>query len=156
MWNQCFKISFSLVIFSFLCLFFTLPTYANDRTVVEKMTSIEMKKLITDEGFSDVTIDGDDDLIVKMNGYRVLVFVRGNNYTNIQYRFSIGGTSATLRSVNDWNRTKKFTKSYLDNDGDPVLEMDLDLDGGVTIAKIKDSILTFSRSQAAFLMEVAK
>ena len=129
---------------------------AQESQIVETITSEQMRSLFHDQGFSNVEIDSDDDLIVRMQGYGILVFVRGNNYSNIQYRFSVAGTSTTMRDVNDWNRSKKFTKAYLDNDGDPVLEMDVDLDGGVTWKRIEDSILTYNQSLVAFLREVAR
>ncbi len=129
---------------------------AQDTRIVEKMTSAEMKSLLQSEGFTSVEIDSDDDLIVKMQGYHVLIFVRTNNYTNIQYRFAVGGTNVTLQDLNEWNKGKLFTKAYLDDDGDPVLEMDVDLAGGVTIARIKDSIRTFDQSLAAFLSEITR
>lgn len=129
---------------------------AQDNRVVQTLNSAQMTALLQDQGFSNVEIDRDDDIIVRMQGYRVLVIVRGGNYSRILYRFALAGTSATLRDVNEWNRTKLFTRAYLDNDGDPVLEMDVDLDGGVTIARIKDSIRTYNVSLAAFLREVAK
>ncbi len=129
---------------------------AQDTRVVQTLTSAQMKSLLQDQGFPNVEVDSDDDLIVRMQGYRVIVFVRGGNYSRIQFFFALGGTSATMRDVNDWNRTKLFTRAYLDNNGNPVLEMDVDLDGGVTIARIKDSIRTYNQSLAAFLREVAK
>jgi hypothetical protein len=52
--------------------------------------------------------------------------------------------------VNDWNRDKNYTKAFLDKDGDPNLEMDLDLAGGVTVARVKDAISTFEQSLKAF------
>lgn len=30
--------------------------------------------------------------------------------------------------INDWNKEKRFSRAYIDGSGDPVLEMDLDLD----------------------------
>lgn len=30
--------------------------------------------------------------------------------------------------INEWNRDKRFGRAYVDNSGDPVIEMDLDLD----------------------------
>ncbi len=138
-----------------LVMTFASATFAQDQRVVERISSAQMKSLVEMEGFPNVEIDGDDDLIVRMQGYRIIIFVRGNNYQQIKYRFAVGGTKFTLRDVNEWNRSMTFSKAYLDNDGDPVLEMDVDLEGGVTLARIKDSIRTFNTSLAAFLREVA-
>ena len=39
-----------------------------------------------------------------------------------------GETPLTL--INDWNRDKRFGRAFLDKEGDPYLQMDVDLDGG--------------------------
>lgn len=129
---------------------------AQDTRVVQTLTSAQMKSLLHDQGFPDVEVDSDDDLIVRMQGLTVIVFVRGNNYSNIKYVFSLSGASATMRDLNDWNSTRNFTKTYLNNDGDPALEMDVNLRGGVTIERIKNSIRTYDFSLATFLREVIK
>ncbi len=49
----------------------------------------------------------------------------------------------TLAFVNAWNYEKRFAKVYLDRDGDLVLEWDVDLDGGVSVAYVAESIATF-------------
>lgn len=36
----------------------------------------------------------------------------------------------TLDQINDWNKSQRFGRAYLDKDGDPILEMDVDLDDG--------------------------
>lgn len=50
-------------------------------------------------------------------------------------------TAPTLDRINEWNRTKRFGRAYLDKEGDPILEMDVDLDdGGVSRALFIDNI----------------
>jgi hypothetical protein len=39
-------------------------------------------------------------------------------------------TNPTLSTINDWNRGQRFGRAYLDNEMDPILEMDVDLDDG--------------------------
>jgi hypothetical protein len=36
----------------------------------------------------------------------------------------------SLDLINQWNRSQRFGRAYLDNEGDPILEMDVDLDDG--------------------------
>jgi len=38
--------------------------------------------------------------------------------------------SPGLQSMNEWNKAQRFGKAYLDNENDPILEMDVDLDDG--------------------------
>jgi hypothetical protein len=128
----------------------------DDQQVVETISSQLMRDLLLAEGFTDVEIDQDDDIIVRMNGYRLIIFVRPNEYSTILFRFAISGSNADYLTVNDWDKTRLYTRAFLDEDGDPVLEMDLDLTGGVTIARIRDAIRTYSQMHASFLVEITK
>ncbi len=47
-----------------------------------------------------------------------VIFKSGYNLTN--------GLSAM--KINEWNRNKRFSRAYIDDEGDPFLEMDLNLD----------------------------
>ncbi len=38
----------------------------------------------------------------------------------------------TIDEVNKWNRENRFVKAYIDDEGDPILEMDVNLHLGVT------------------------
>ena len=51
------------------------------------------------------------------------------------------GDQVSLESVNEWNRTKRFGRAYIDDENDPILEMDVDLDdGGVSRMLFIDNI----------------
>ena len=46
-----------------------------------------------------------------------------------------------LPKINEWNRTKRFARAFLDKENDPILEMDVDLDdGGLSPALFIDDI----------------
>ena len=51
-----------------------------------------------------------------------------------------------LERVNEWNKNRFYSRSHVDDDGDPVLELELDLAGGVTEARIEDFFKTCLRS----------
>ena len=38
--------------------------------------------------------------------------------------------SVSIESMNEWNRSKRFGRGYIDDENDAVLEMDVDLDDG--------------------------
>ncbi|HYD36053.1 MAG TPA: YbjN domain-containing protein [Allosphingosinicella sp.] len=47
----------------------------------------------------------------------------------------------TLERINEWNRSQRFGRAYLDKENDPILEMDVDLDdGGVSQLLFIDNI----------------
>ena len=49
-----------------------------------------------------------------------------------------------LTAVNDWNARSRFGRAYIDETGDPVIELDLLLSGGVTVQTVKDYIDVFA------------
>jgi hypothetical protein len=50
-------------------------------------------------------------------------------------------TPVTLTQINDYNRSQRFGRAYLDKENDPILEMDVDLDdGGVAPLLFIDNI----------------
>ena len=50
-------------------------------------------------------------------------------------------TPVDLERINEWNRTQRFGRAYLDKQNRPVLEMDVDLDdGGVSPLLFIDNI----------------
>ena len=49
--------------------------------------------------------------------------------------------SPTLDLINQWNRSQRFGRGYLDKTNDPILEMDVDLDdGGLSPALFIDNV----------------
>lgn len=70
---------------------------------------------------------------------------------SIQYRALFEKNERfTLAFVNAWNYEKRFAKTYLDSDNDLVLEWDVDLDGGVTVGFVSESVATFQTMLTAF------
>jgi hypothetical protein len=61
------------------------------------------------------------------------------------YRFTL---------INRWNRTRRKGRAHLDEDGDPCLEEELDLDGGVSDDAIREWVRSFHLAMAAFGGEV--
>ena len=51
-----------------------------------------------------------------------------------------------LSAINEWNRTSRFGRAYVDDQGDPVVELDLLLAGGVTMQTIKEYINVFTET----------
>lgn len=60
-------------------------------------------------------------------------------------------TPPTVWTVNGFNQSKRFARAFLNEDGDPIIESDLDLFGGVT----EDAILRFVLRFAVTLNEFA-
>lgn len=48
-------------------------------------------------------------------------------------------TKPALVAMNEFNQKSRFAKAYLDDDADPVVELDINLDGGVSSKNLDDT-----------------
>src|SRR5690606_2985734 len=80
--------------------------------------------------------DGDPRIRGKIEGVSYQVFFMNctdnKNCEDINFYAVFPGNKQTLEAVNAWNRDKRFSKSYLDTDLDPVIEFDVNLEYGVS------------------------
>jgi hypothetical protein len=100
------------------------------------------------KGFGSATLEkdskGDPKITGRIDGTAYTVFfygcVNNKDCDNIQF-YSAWNASGkySLRQINEWNRTKRWGKAYLDNDDDPVLEMEANLDFGVSTKNLEDT-----------------
>ena len=64
--------------------------------------------------------------------------------TTIQFYTGFTDVKATLERINDWNKSQRWARAYVDKDGDPVMEMDVDMDfGGLSKELFYDNLGTF-------------
>jgi Putative bacterial sensory transduction regulator len=133
---------------------FAAAAQAGDKDIIESVTRNDVQELLEDEGFS-VEVDEDGDLLWKLEGYNTWMFIAKDG-ESLQFYAPFGDGNATLKKVNTWNQTRRYSRSYLDDEGDPRLELDLDMAGGVTVARIKDFFLTCRVSFTAWTTEVVQ
>jgi len=75
--------------------------------------------------------------------------------SSIQYYSGWSGHSKNRDIViNRWNQTHRFWRAYSDQEGDLVLEMDVDLEGGIHYENIVTSIDTWRAIVGSFRTEV--
>jgi hypothetical protein len=106
------------------------------------------------EGYA-TSKDDDGDIVWKIDGMKSFMLI-SNDGESMQFHAAFGDGNATLKKVNDWNKKRRFSRSYLDDSGDPHLELDLDLAGGVTKSRIVDFLKTCTTSFRAWSSEVVK
>jgi hypothetical protein len=61
-----------------------------------------------------------------------------------------------LAEVNDWNANRRMSKAYIDDENDPVLEMDVNLDFGVTRRNFDDWVDYWQLALRTFTQDVLK
>jgi hypothetical protein len=131
-------------------------TPSSDARVLTTITGTELNDILNEAGYAGGKVDGDGDVFLKLED-RSVYFLIAANKESIQAK-AAWRTDDTSRPTHDklntWNQTKRYSKTYLDKDRDPVLQLDLDLAGGITVARVKDFALTVRASIRAFADEV--
>ena len=89
-----------------------------------------------------------------VEGYKGLLIINDKG-DSIQFYIGFDDAEKTnLVRVNEWNKTRKYSRSYLDEEGDPILMLDLDRVGGVTGERIIDYLQTCRLSLPLWKREV--
>jgi hypothetical protein len=120
--------------------------------IIAKLSSDELRQLLQSEGYS-VRVDKDLDTVWMIDG-KMCHIVASKSGSSIAFFVAYKNSKTTLAKINEWNKDKRFSRTYLDEDGDPVLQIDLDLSGGVTIERIRDFFTTCKLSFEVWRKEV--
>jgi hypothetical protein len=125
-----------------------LPGAANAQ-LISATNPESVAKVLRDKGYrAELTKDSEGDPLIKSGAEGVnflLLFFNctdGKSCATVQFYagFDRQG-SFSLEKLNEWNRTKRFGRAYRDNEGDPVIEMDVDMDdGGMSKALFEDNV----------------
>ena len=116
----------------------------------QQMNGPQLLRLMEELG-TDPTLDRDgvgDPMIEAFNGgveYTVFFYdcddAKRRSCQSLLFYFGIsldGGTSAA--EMNTWNAESRFTRAYMDEVGDPILEMDVVLYGGLSETAIAERL----------------
>lgn len=115
--------------------------------LIERATPELYIRAVTEAGYTVVNRT-ERFIQVDMFGLKVQLFPQETSAQLFAGFSAEGALPAGL--TNDWNRTKRFSRAYIDGDGDPVLESDLDLEGGISEAAVVAWVKTFAISLQAF------
>lgn len=94
---------------------------------------------------NDQAPDGSPRLTGRIDGTRYGVYFYGcddkqRNCNEIQFSAGWSNVQVSLAQINTWNRDKRYCKAYLDGEGDPMLELDINLRYNVTRENLADTV----------------
>lgn len=122
--------------------------------LIKTISISQLESIAKQEGYS-VTRDKDGDLKWKLEGYSSYLVVAGD-HQSIQFYVGFDDSHVSWQAINRWNRNRIYSRSYLDDEGSPFLELDLDLEGGVSQARVVNFLFTCRVSFLAWLREVIR
>lgn len=117
---------------------------STSRSSGEVITTIsvgDLRSLLSEMGYEPRSLEGQDNAwAVQMGDRPVLIRIGSEGKNLLLWSYVQGGS---LNKVNEWNKEKRFSRAYLDGDGDANVEWDIDLEGGVTVDAVREGIRTF-------------
>lgn len=134
----------------------TVATSAyNKSEVLSSITQNQLVEVLQTNGFGYELIEGNDKVLrVIISGMKATVLISESSLQYYAAASKVGTPEQMLQAVNQWNVEKRFSRSYVDRDGDPVLELDLDMNGGVTYQRLEDFLATVTKSVLAWTMHM--
>ena len=142
--------------FAPLALLLATPAHAE---LVNAANPETIKAIVESQGWPATIVakEGDDPYIESnRGGLKFLVLFmnceEGQNCKTLQYYMGFSDAKdVTLERLNQWNKEKRFARAYKDDAGDPVLEMDVDLDfAGIPRENVGETFNTWASLMDSF------
>lgn len=126
-----------------------VPLVAAGQDELQKSyTDEELVKILNDDGYRAVEISEERVITIKIDGLTYVLFVYDDD--DLQLYFGVTGYELDAEDMNTWNRTKRLSRAYIDDDNDPVLEADLLANAGYTREQFLEWLEVFSFSAREF------
>ena len=136
-----------LMIFVFSVSIFSYSNISSAQELIDAQDPSEIQNLASGHGSARLTTDSVGDPMVRgrIDGKAYLIYfygcTEGKNCRSISFATYWTGTQGVTREkIEEWNQTNRFGYAYLDSDGDPRLDMDVNLFGGDSGKNLDDTI----------------
>jgi hypothetical protein len=122
------------------------PARLQAQALLTEVSPKEMTKLLGSMGFEvkeQKALESDQHALkFELSGYTVVMFLANGN-TDAQLYVGFSDEQVTPQQMNEWNKAHRFSRAYVDGDGNPILETDIDFTGGVSEDNIKAWVRLF-------------
>lgn len=127
----------------------SLPVVAAGQDALQKSyTDEELVEILKDDGYRVVEISEERVITIRVDGSTYVLFVYDDD--DLQLYFGVTGYTLDSDDMNTWNRTKRLSRAYIDDENDPVLEADLLANAGYTKEQFLEWFEVFNYSAREF------
>ncbi len=114
----------------------------------------QLVAMLQDEGFRKVKIVEPTVIEIAIDGIEYYLFVYDDG--DLQLWFGLTDYDVNIEDMNEWNRTRRLTRAYIDDENDPILEADLLANAGYTAKQLSEWVSVFDGISRAFRDYVAE
>jgi len=108
----------------------------------------ELIEMLKDDGFRAVELTEERVIKIRVDGLPYFLYIYDDD--DLQLYFGLTGYSVDVNAMNDWNRTRRLSRAYIDDENDPVLEADLLANAGYTKEQFLEWFKVFTYSVLEF------
>jgi hypothetical protein len=135
--------------FVLVAIAFALPVVAGaEEQLKKRYTDEELVEILKNDGYRAVEISDERVITIKVDGTTYALYVYDDD--DLQLYFGVTGYILTPEQLNEWNRTKRLSRAYLDDENDPILEADLLANAGFTEQQFLEWFKVFNYSAIEF------
>ncbi|GGK74879.1 YbjN domain-containing protein [Amphritea balenae] len=122
--------------------------------LVDSYNDTEVKQILRDEGYGSVRIIEQGEVRFKADGKVYVLYIHKDGDMHLYF----GSTDMNLNfeNINEWNRTTRLSRAYLDEEMHTALETDLLANAGINKEMIIEMIKVFIQTSVPRFIEFAK
>lgn len=117
----------------------------------------EILDLAKGHGSAELSTDKQGDPLIqgRIKGYKYQILFydckSGNNCETVTFDAAWENSGdVDLKKINEWNQNKRFGRAFLDSDGDPALDWDVNLTHGVNSKNFDDTLQIWGNAMEQF------
>lgn len=122
--------------------------------LVESFSDQEVKRMLKSEGYGSVSIVDPGKIRFKADGQTNLLHIHDDGDMHIYYGAT--GIELTYKSINEWNKSSRLSRAYLDDDMDIALETDLLSNGGINEKMVLEMVKVFTQTSVPRFVKFAR
>ncbi|WP_432472665.1 YbjN domain-containing protein [Amphritea sp. HPY] len=122
--------------------------------LVESYNDNDVKQMLKDEGYGSVKIIEEGKIRFKADGQIYVIYLHEDGDMHVY--FGSSGLELNYKDMNEWNRTTRLSRAYLDDDNDIALETDLLANAGINRDMVLQMVKVFVQTSAPRFIEFAQ
>lgn len=126
-----------------------IPAAAWADTIQAKFNDAQLLKIVQDLGYGKAEIRKKGHVQFLFEGSKINLLTYDDG--DLQLHYGISGGKWSIPTINRWNKDKRLTRAYIDDDGDPNIESDLLMENGASSEQVTAFIKTFVTAKRHFM-----
>lgn len=133
---------------------------ASTSDLVDATDPEEIVNIARGYGAATLGVDsvGDPQVTGRIDGNAYTIFfygcTDGRDCTSLQFSSGWISDRVDMAMINMWNRENRFSRAYLDDDDDPIIEMDVNMEFGVSRRNFDDTFGVWSAVLSSFARHI--